>query len=151
MISLRPAVQADFPTIRRMVYQAWINPMQLDWRRFILALDEAGRVVGCAQVKPHGDGTRELASLVVAPEQRGRGIARQLVEALFSRETPPIYLTCASSLVPMYRKFGFRLLRPEEMSPYFRRLSSLVNFFPRLFRSADVLAVMSYNELTANG
>jgi amino-acid N-acetyltransferase len=142
----RPATQADFPTIRRMIRQAGINPMQLNWRRFTLAVDEHGRVIGCAQVKPHGDGTRELASLVVVPQQRGRGIARLLIETLLSREQPPIYLTCRSSLIPLYQKFGFRELQPSEMSPYFRRLSGMVNFMAHLFRLPDYMGVMEKSD-----
>ena len=41
-----------------------------------------GEVIGCAQIKPHRDGSRELASLVVHPDYRGQGIARRMIQYL---------------------------------------------------------------------
>ena len=67
-VSFRPAVRSDAAGIRRMVRGERLNPFSLDWRRFIVAEDENGSVVACVQVKPHGDGSRELASLVVLPQ-----------------------------------------------------------------------------------
>lgn len=63
-ITIRPAVEADQPVIRAIIRAAFINRTGLDWRRFLLAEDQ-GRIVGVGQVKPHADGSRELASLAV--------------------------------------------------------------------------------------
>jgi dipeptidyl aminopeptidase/acylaminoacyl peptidase len=41
-ISLRPATQADAGTIRAIISQVKINPLALDWHRFILATDLEG-------------------------------------------------------------------------------------------------------------
>ena len=144
-MNLRKAVSSDQKTIRRMVWDAGINPMQLDWRHFILAVGEAGQVTGCVQVKTHGDGTRELASLVVLPEWRGRGTARLMIEHQLATHVPPLYLTCESRLEPLYRRFGFYALEFDEMSPYFRRLSWLMRIFVRLTRSPNSLSVMRWD------
>jgi hypothetical protein len=53
---IRPAKQGEAGEIRRMVYTARINPMGLDWRRFVVAVDPDGRLIGCGQVKTHRDG-----------------------------------------------------------------------------------------------
>jgi len=119
--------------------------MQLDWPHFVLAIDEGGQVIGCAQVKPHGDGTRELASLVVVPEWQGRGIARLLIEHQLATHAPPLYLTCESRLEPLYRRFGFYALSIDEMSPYFRRLVGVIRFFIRLMHSRQGLSVMRWD------
>ena len=58
-------------------------------------------------MKPHGDGSRELASLAVLPEWQGRGVGRALVHALLDGEPGPIYLTCAAGLEGYYEQFGF--------------------------------------------
>jgi hypothetical protein len=66
--SLRPAAKKDQPEIRKLVLAGGINPSGLDWQRFFVAEDQAGKVIGCAQLKPHRDGSVELASLVVVED-----------------------------------------------------------------------------------
>src|ERR1043165_2408750 len=80
-VVVRPATVADQPAIRRIVRQARINPTGLAWPRFVVAEAE-GQVGGTGQVKPHRDGSRELASIATVPEMQRRGVARQIIEAL---------------------------------------------------------------------
>jgi N-acetylglutamate synthase-like GNAT family acetyltransferase len=120
--AIRRAVQADQPAITAIVRDAGINPFGLYWPRF-LAAEEDGWTIGVVQVKPHGDGSRELASLAVVPERRGQGVGESLVQAVLVSETAPLYLTCADRLEGYYARFGFQSLEPGEMPPYFRRLS----------------------------
>ena len=120
--AIRPAVQADQPAITAIVRAAGINPFSLHWQRFLVA-EEGGRIIGLAQVKPHRDGSRELASLAVIPERQGHGIGSALVRALLAEERGPVYLTCRDSLKSYYARFGFRRLAGREMPPYFRRLT----------------------------
>jgi N-acetylglutamate synthase-like GNAT family acetyltransferase len=122
---LRPATEQDFPAIRALIHRVGINPMSLDWRRFIVAVDDAGRLLGCGQLKPHGKDVIELASLAVQPDQRRGGIARAIIEALLGRAGRPLYLICAAELGPFYEKWGFRSLAPDEMPAYFRRLAQI--------------------------
>lgn len=124
--SLRLATASDAPVIRALIREARINPMGLDWPRFVLAVTQRGEVIGCGQIKPHSDGTRELASIAVVPAWRGRGVARSIIEHLVAQESGVLYLTCRARLGPLYEKFGFRALRLEEMPPYFRRLARMV-------------------------
>jgi N-acetylglutamate synthase-like GNAT family acetyltransferase len=122
--AIRRAVQADQASITSIVRAAGINPLDLRWPRFLVA-NQGGRVIGVVQMKPHGDGSRELASLAVVPECRDQGVGSALVEAILASETGPVYLTCADRLEGYYVRFGFRSLEPAEMPPYFRRLSLL--------------------------
>lgn len=125
--NLRPAKKKDFRTIKAMVNQARINPTGLAWERFWVA-ESSGEVVGCVQVRPHKDGSRELASLVVLPEQRGRGLAQALIEHIFSIEAGPLYLTCRTELGPFYEKFGFRTVEETDQMPrYFRIVYRFIN------------------------
>ena len=96
--------------------------MALDWPRFLLAVSETGEVIGCGQVKPHGDGTRELASIAVIPAWQGNGVARAVIERLLAENPGVLYLTCRGHLGPFYERFGFRSLARDEMPPYFRRI-----------------------------
>ena len=141
-ITLRSATRDDAPVIRRLVRQARINPFSLDWRRFLLAVEADGAIAGCIQVKPHADGTREMASLVVAPGRQGRGIARILIEAIQAEHPRPLYLTCRGVLQPLYRKFGFRSLQKSEMPSYFLRIRRFFEVMRFVLRFDEDLAVM---------
>jgi N-acetylglutamate synthase-like GNAT family acetyltransferase len=133
MIQLRPAVQSDQPIITRMIHDAGINPMSLDWQRFIIAEDN-GVTVGIGQIKVHGDGSRELASLAVIPARQGQGIGGAIIRELLSKETGVLYLTCRAQLETYYARFGFRRIERDEMSPYFRRLMRLAGVVMTLAR-----------------
>jgi N-acetylglutamate synthase-like GNAT family acetyltransferase len=144
-ISLRPATLADAKTIRNIISQVRINPLALDWHRFILAIDSNGNVIGCGQVKPHSDSSLELASIAVLPDWRGKGVARLMVEYLLNQHPGRIYLTCQSNLSSMYQKFGFQVLKPTEMTPYFKRLHRIVTWVNKMFRQPHSMLVMRRN------
>jgi N-acetylglutamate synthase-like GNAT family acetyltransferase len=78
----QPATQAHQPTIKALIGQARLNPLGVNWRRFVVAVDESGTIIGCGQLKPHRDGSLGLASIVVAPIWRGQGVARAVIEHL---------------------------------------------------------------------
>lgn len=131
--AIRRAVQADQTSITALVRAAGINPFDLRWQRFLVAEDR-GRVIGAIQIKPHRDGSRELASLAVVPANRGQGVGSALVKALLATEGGPVYLTCADRLEGYYTRFGFRRLDPPEMPPYFHRLSRLTSALTAVLR-----------------
>jgi N-acetylglutamate synthase-like GNAT family acetyltransferase len=140
---LRPAAEDDFPAIRDLIRMVGINPMGLDWHRFVIAVDPRSNLfLGCGQIKPHSDGSLELASIAVQPEQRGRGIARTLIEHLLAESPRPLYLTCRAGLEPFYQKFGFYKIGLSQMPPYFRRLSRLAGVFEVLSVISEPLFVM---------
>ena len=141
-ISLRPAAARDFAAIRALIRLVQINPSGLDWRRFLIAVDSAGRLVGCGQLKPHGPGVIELASIAVDESYRGQGVARRLIDRLVAEAPRPLYLTCRSGLGPFYERWGFRELNPGEMPAYFRRLARVMSVVMGVFRSGDRLLVM---------
>ena len=131
-ISIRPATERDAAAIRRLINATHINPFGLDWRRFRIAVGPSGEMLGCGQVKPHADGSRELASIAVWPQFRGMGVARAVIERLLSENPPPLYLYCRASLRPLYEKFGFQVIPLEVMPPYYRRVARLVRLFRRV-------------------
>ena len=141
-IAFRAATADDADDIKALIRLVRINPMDLDWRRFLLASSADGRLAACIQAKPHADGTLELASLAVGPAWRGQGLARRLVEQLLSQSPRPIYLTCRSGLESFYQKFGFRTLVASELTPYFRRLQKLANTMMKLGGGNETLSVM---------
>lgn len=116
--------------------------MGLDWRRFVVAVDDRDEMIGCGQLKPHGRDVLELASLAVFPEFRGRGVARAIIEHLLAKSPRPLYLMCESSMGPLYEKFGFRTIEYEGMPRYFQRISKLAGIVATLARRDERLLVM---------
>jgi N-acetylglutamate synthase-like GNAT family acetyltransferase len=140
---LRPAIASDQPTITRMIHDAGINPMSLEWPRFVVAEDN-DETVGIAQIKVHGDGSRELASLAVIPSRQRQGIGSEIIRALLAKETGVLYLTCRAQLETYYARFGFRRIGTDEMTPYFRRLMRLAGIFMTLARGEGPIVMKRY-------
>lgn len=134
--TLRPAIEAESVQIKDLIHLVEINPTGLDWKRFLVAVDEAGQVIACGQIKPHGKDVKELASIAVHPDHQGNGIARAVIEKLLVNSERPLYLTCVSTNQGLYVKFGFRLLSYPEMPRYFQRLSKLFDV-AQVFRHSD--------------
>ena len=133
-LAIRPATEADQPTISLLVKEARINRMSLKWPNFVMA-EEDGAIVGVGQVKVHGDGSRELASIAVVPARQGQGIGSALIKTLIAREPGVVlHLTCRSDLERYYQRFGFRTLAAAEYPPYFRRMVPLINLVAGLFK-----------------
>ena len=99
--TLRAAVESDQGYSRSLIHSAGINPTGLDWRRFIVS-EVDGTFIGCGQLKPHKDGSLELASLAVEEKYRGLGVARALMERLMAEGTRPLYLMCRLELRALY-------------------------------------------------
>ena len=142
MVWLRPASKNDTPAVRALVRKAHINPMDLDWQRFVVAVAPMEEIIGCGQIKVHRDGSHELASIAVEPAWRKHGVARMIIEHLLDNHRGEIYLTCRSSLRTFYEKFGFLPVQIDEMPAYFRHISHLVRLLGKVSRRADGLLVM---------
>ena len=97
-----------------MVRQARLNPAGLQWQSFVVG-EADGRPVGVAQVRLHQDGTKELASLVVDPSERGRGIATGMVDSLLAEETSPVYVLLDRRYVDHFARWGFSQVEPTDL------------------------------------
>ena len=142
MFTLRPATKEDLPIIKHLVRIGEINPTGLRWQRFVVAETDQGQVIACGQVKPHGDGSEELASIVVDPEWRGQGVARAIIEHFLAINKGDLYLMCRASLGPMYEKFGFVPLSQEEMPRYFKRIMRMLGLLDRVMSDGERVLIM---------
>lgn len=142
MVTIRPARETDFAQIKTLIHSSGINPLGLDWKRFIVAVGEDDEMIGCGQLKPHGQDILELASIAVHPEQRGKGVARAIIEHLLKASPRPLYLMCQSSLGPLYEKFGFHAISYKDMPRYFQRISKLAGLVTTLAQREERLLVM---------
>ncbi|HEY5729489.1 MAG TPA: GNAT family N-acetyltransferase [Anaerolineales bacterium] len=140
--SIRPARESESAQIRDLIHLTGINPMGLDWKRFIVAVNDQDEMIGCGQLKPHGADILELASLAVYPEYRRRGVARAIIEHLLADSPRPLYLMCEASRGALYEKFGFHGISFDEMPRYFQRISKLAGLAATLARREERLLVM---------
>jgi N-acetylglutamate synthase-like GNAT family acetyltransferase len=140
--NIRPALESESAQIKGLINIVGINPTGLDWKRFIVALNENGQVIACGQIKPHGEDIRELASIAVNPEYRGQGLARALIEMLLLGTPKPLYLMCVSHNGPMYEKFGFQAIEGNGTPRYFTRIKKLFKLSEVFRKSGHELLVM---------
>lgn len=123
-VRIRPATAADERMIKDTIKRAGLDRTGLDWRNFKVAEDEAGAMVGICQVRRYW-GLRELGSLYVRPELRGRSIGGALIRACLAGEEPPVHLECIEDRQSLYEAHGFRRI-PLRQAPLGLRLKSTV-------------------------
>jgi len=112
LLEIRPATADDQLAIRTLVRGEHLNPIDLDWRRFTVAIDTDG-LVGAVQLRKHGEGSRELGSLVVRADARHRGIASQMIDTLLCGETARVFTITRPAFIGYYARWGFRRIEPD--------------------------------------
>jgi N-acetylglutamate synthase-like GNAT family acetyltransferase len=112
---IRHARQSDEVAITTLVRSERLNPTNLDWRRFILAMDGSG-LLGAVQLRLHPDRSRELGSLVVRPDARGRGIAARMIDALLAPVGTRVLMITGAAFARHYARWGFRRI-PTAKAP----------------------------------
>ena len=140
--TLRPAWESEASQIKALIRLVGINPMGLDWKRFVVAVNDRNEMIGCGQIKPHGTEILELASIAVFPEHQGKGVASAIIEHLLANSPRPMYLMCESSRGSLYEKFGFQVIEYAEMPRYFQRITKLAGLATTLARRDVSLLVM---------
>ena len=110
-LSIRHAVEGDQDAITTLVRSEHLNPLGLDWRRFIVAADATG-LRGAVQLRIHSDDSRELGSLVVRGDSRGRGIASRLIDARLAAATSRVLMITGAAFARNYERWGFRRIAP---------------------------------------
>ena len=89
-MNIRPARVGDVPAIqdlirtfadRKLMIRRSLGELYESIREFLVAVDEEGRIVGCAALHMFWDDLAELKCLAVSERAHGRGIGRRLVEA----------------------------------------------------------------------
>lgn len=105
-ITIRAATERDQQAIAALVRSEWMNPFDLDWRRFLVAADANG-IAGAVQLRNHFDGSRELGSLVVRADMRARGVAARLIDALMLFVRGRVYMITGARFASHYEHWGF--------------------------------------------
>lgn len=122
-VLVRRAVVSDQAAIEALVSGERLNPNGIEWPGFRVAT-HGNAVVGAVQMRRHRDGSRELGSLVVSWEYRGRGIASMLIESVLADQFGPVHVVTARAEATRYARWGFRSIAPAWAPRAVRR-----NFF----------------------
>jgi len=110
-IEVRAAAKEDERAIKLLVRGERLNPLGLRWSRFLVATDNSG-IVGAVQLREHFDGSRELGSLVVRKDARGKGVATRLIDALLLTASSRVFMITGAPFAQHYERWGFQRLEP---------------------------------------
>ncbi len=89
-MNIRPARVGDVPAIyelirtfadRKLMIRRSMGELYESIREFLVAVDDANRVIGCVALHVFWEDLAELKCLAVAEEAHGHGVGRQLVDA----------------------------------------------------------------------
>ena len=109
---IRRATAEDQPQIHSLARGEKIKPIGLDWPKVMVA-ESDGKIIGAVQLRNHPDGSRELGSLVVAAEFRGRGVAAQLIDRRLADASGRVLVITGGAHADYYGRWGFRRISPN--------------------------------------
>ena len=102
----------------------------------MVATDETG-IVGAVQIRNHADGSRELGSLVVRREARGRGVGSRLMDAITARDSGRLLMITGEAFAAHFERWDFRRIDPREAPGAIRR-----NY--QIGRLGSILALLTW-------
>ncbi len=151
--TIRPATEADIDGILRIVNHYAAENLMLprtteQIRRVLphfLVAEQAGLVVGCGSLVQLTPQLTELRSLAVAPEQRGSGLGRRLVEALIERARTAGYdQLCALTLQEgFFNNLGFETVDRRVVSP---KIWTECIYCPKFDHCDEIAVLMNLTE-----
>jgi amino-acid N-acetyltransferase len=97
-----------------------IDELALLLENYVVA-DDHGRIVGCAALEIYSSKLAELRSLVVAPEYRGQGLGKRLVEAVLeaARSEEILEVMAITASEDFFRSCGFDYTLPGQKKALF--------------------------------
>ena len=166
-MNIRPARVGDVPSIqelirtfadRKLMIRRSPGELYESIREFFVAVDEDGRVIGCAALHVFWEDLAELKCLAVSEEAQGRGVGRKLVEACWASaadlEIKSVFtLTYVASF---FERCGFHQIEKAELPHKIWNECVRCPLFPNcteiaLIRTADVAASMAGGALAMAG
>jgi amino-acid N-acetyltransferase len=114
-----PAIQELIRTFadRKLMIRRSLGELYESIREFLVATDEAGKVVGCVALHVFWEDLAELKCLAVAETVQGHGVGRQLIEACWdaARELE-IHTVFTLTYVPgFFEKGGYHRIEKADL------------------------------------
>lgn len=126
---IRKAEESDFTNLSLAIKEMQLDDTSMDYHQFIIA-ELNGEFAGFGRIKEYND-AKELCSLGVLPEYRGKGISRLLIKELKTKAiVKPLHVV---TIIPaLFKKFGF-----EEIIKYPKSLLPKINYCTNTLGGCD--------------
>jgi amino-acid N-acetyltransferase len=125
-LNIRPARVGDVPAIqelirtfadRKLMIRRSLGELYESIREFFVAVDDDGRVVGCAALHVFWEDLAELKCLAVSETEQGRGVGRKLVEACWESaatlQIPSVFTL--TYVADFFERCGFHRIEKSEL------------------------------------
>ncbi len=127
-VAVRPALPADVHAIHDLVdpYASQRILLAKEWvgyyeavQEFVVAVDEAGAVIGCGALHVMWSDLAEIRTLAVDPSRRRHGVGRTLMAALLdrARDLGLTRVFCLTFEVDFFTSLGFRPIEGTPVTP----------------------------------
>ena len=125
-MTIRPARVGDVPTInelirtfadRKIMIRRSLGELYESIREFFVAVDDDGRVVGCAALHVFWEDLAELKCLAVSESIHGRGVGRMLVDACWeaARDLELDTVFTLTYVPQFFERCGYRQIDKAEL------------------------------------
>lgn len=107
-IKIRSAKAKDSFNILKLVKSVSGDEREFDFKQFVIASKD-DKLIGCIRTVQAEKDCKEMASLVVSPNYRRKGIGTELIKRILRKDDHrPLYLICKSDKSDIYKKNDFR-------------------------------------------
>jgi amino-acid N-acetyltransferase len=125
-LNIRPARVGDVPAInelirtfadRKLMIRRSLGELYESIREFLVAIDDDGRVIGCAALHVFWEDLAELKCLAVLESAHGRGVGRMLVEACWeaARELEINSVFTLTYVAEFFEKRGYQRIEKADL------------------------------------
>jgi amino-acid N-acetyltransferase len=153
-LNIRPARVGDVPAVhdlirtfadRKLMIRRSLGELYESIREFLVATDDAGRVIGCAGLHVFWEDLAELKCLAVSEAAQGHGVGRALVDACWEAARGlEIATVFTLTYVPeFFEKCGYRLVDKADLPHKIWNECVRCPLFPSCTESALVRSVSS--------
>jgi len=126
-IRYRKAKIEDMPFVLDILKSVSGDSKDIDFNQFLIAQD-GNKTIGCARIQ-NIEGYFKLSSLAVLSDYRKKGIGSLLIKKILDGNSErPVYLFCNIKNKGFYEKFGFKMIKIENMPEALKKdYDSLLN------------------------
>ena len=104
LINIVPASSSDMLVIEQLAKEMDLDMADISREQFIAA-KRLNEIIGFGRMRTYAE-CREIATVGVIRQERGKGIGSMVVHALISRAPSEVFVTCV--IPDFFKRFGFQ-------------------------------------------